>query len=130
MVGVSLTQDQVKRLSEQEVEKYFKRCEALLSSKTCDAMVDTSLQLLRKALVHLLLVDAGKLLKGLKDNFMVKRELGMIAYGLSLKYGSYMVVAGAALLSAKNVEVHLINDKEKDTTCEETEYYELIYGPE
>ena len=70
MVGVSLTQDQVKRLSEQEVEKYFKRCEALLSSKTCDAMVDTSLQLLRKALVHLLPVDAGKLLKGLKDNFM------------------------------------------------------------
>ena len=61
---------------------------------------------------------------------MVKRELGMIADGLSLKYGSYMVIAGAALLSAKNVEVHLINDKEKDTTCEETEYYELIYGPE
>ena len=41
-----------------------------------------------------------------------------------------MVIAGAALLSAKNVEVNLINDKEKDTTCEETEYYELIYGPE
>ena len=41
-----------------------------------------------------------------------------------------MEATGAALLSAKNVEVHLINDKEKDTTCEETEYYELIYGPE
>ena len=37
----------------------------------------------------------------------------MIADGLSLKYGSYMVIAGAALLSAKNVEVHLINDKER-----------------
>ena len=41
-----------------------------------------------------------------------------------------MEATGAVLLSAKNVEVHLINDKEKDTTCEETEYYELIYGPE
>ena len=39
MIGVSLTQDQVKKLSEQDVEKYFKRFEASLSSKIHDAMV-------------------------------------------------------------------------------------------
>lgn len=33
MVGVSLPQDQVKKLTEQDVEKYFKRYKASLSSK-------------------------------------------------------------------------------------------------
>ena len=60
-------------------------------------------------------------MKDLSDNFMVKREIGMITGGLSLKYGRYMAIAIAALLIAKNVEVPLINDKENDDVSEETE---------
>ena len=51
---------------------------------------------------------------------MVKRELGMIAKGLSLKYGRYMAIVCAALLTANDVEVPLITDKEKESSCEET----------
>ena len=39
-LGVGLTQEQIKRLTKKDVEKYFKRYEASLSSKTCDAIVD------------------------------------------------------------------------------------------
>ena len=42
MNGVSLNQDQVKKLSEKKKE-YLKRYEALLSSKTCDIIVYTFL---------------------------------------------------------------------------------------
>ena len=104
-----------------DVEKYYKRYEDLLSSKTCDAMVDTFLQLSCKALAHFLYVDEGKLPKDLNDNFMVKRELRMIVGGLSLKYGRYIAIASAALLIAKNVEVPLVNDKEKNSICEEAD---------
>ena len=52
---------------------------------------------------------------------MVKRELGMIPGGLSLKYGKYMAIASAALLTAKNVEVPLVNDKEINSIYEETD---------
>ena len=45
MTGVDLTQDQVKRFNEKDVEKYFRRYETSLSSKTCDTMVDSFLQL-------------------------------------------------------------------------------------
>ena len=121
MVGVSLPQDQVKKLTEQDVEKYFKRYKASLSSKTCDAMVDTFLQLSCKALAHFLSVDEGKLLKHLNNNFMVKRELGMITIGLSLKYGRYVAIASASLLAAKNIVVPLVTDKEIDNLCKETE---------
>ena len=40
MFGVQLTQEQIKRLSKKDVEKFFKRYEASLSSKTCDAIVE------------------------------------------------------------------------------------------
>ena len=45
MTGVNLTQDHVKGLSEKDGEKNFKTYETSLSSKTCDAMVATFLQL-------------------------------------------------------------------------------------
>ena len=50
MIGVDLTQYQIKRLSKKDVEKYFKRYEASLSSKTCGAIVETFLQASAKAL--------------------------------------------------------------------------------
>lgn len=43
MNGVSLNQDQVKKLSEKKKKEYLKRYEALLSSKTCDIIVYTFL---------------------------------------------------------------------------------------
>ena len=86
MTGVDLTQDQVKRLNERDVERYFRRYETSLSSKTCDAMVDTFLQLSCRLISHFLRVDQNRLLK-------------------DLNYGKYMTLASAALLTAKNVEL-------------------------
>ena len=84
-------------------------------------MVDTFLELSYRALAHFLPVDEGKLLKDLNDNFMVKRELGMTVGGQSRKYGRYMAIISAALLTIKSVEVPLVNDKEKDSILKETE---------
>lgn len=52
---------------------------------------------------------------------MATSIIRMIAGGLILKYIRYPAIASAPLLTVKNVEVPLINDKEKDNTCEETE---------
>ena len=41
MIGVELSQEQIKKLLKKDVEKYFKRYDASLSSKTCDTIVDT-----------------------------------------------------------------------------------------
>ena len=66
----------MKKPSEQDDEKYFRKYEASSSSKVCQAMVDTFLQLSCVALAHFLPVDVRRLLKGLHNNFIVKRELG------------------------------------------------------
>ena len=105
-LGVQLTQEQIKRLSKKDVEKYFKRYEASLSSKTCDAIVDALiLQLSCRGLAYFLPLDQEKLLNNLKKDFMVKRELYTIAGGLYLRYGSYMAAASAALLTLNNLKL-------------------------
>ena len=105
MLGVQLTQEQIKRLTKKDVEKYFKRCEASLSSKTCDAIVDTFIQLSCRGLAYFLPIDWEKLLNNLKKDFMVKRELYIIAGGLYLRYGSYMATTSAALLTLNNLKL-------------------------
>ena len=105
MLGVQLTQEQIKRLSKKDVEKFFKRYEASLSSKTCDAIVDTFIQLSCRGLAYFLPLDREKLLNNLKKDFMVKRELYVIAGGLYLRYGSYMAAASAALLTLNNLKL-------------------------
>ena len=89
MTGVDLTQDQVKRFNEKDVEKYFRRYETSLSSKTCDVMVDTFFQLSCALISHFLLFDQHRLFKNLNENFMVKKEFLIIAGRLSLNYVKY-----------------------------------------
>ena len=57
-----------------------------------------------QSLSSLLPLDEGKLLKDLNDNFLVKRELEMIAGGLSLRYRKCMIIASTVLLTAKDVD--------------------------
>ena len=104
IIGIELTQDQVKSASAKDVEKYFKRYEASLSSKTHDTMVDTFLKLSCKTLSHFLPLDSERLFVDLNQNFMVKKELSMIPARLSLKYGKYMAGFSAALLTVKNLK--------------------------
>ena len=105
MIGVELTQDQIKRLSKKDVEKYFKRFEASLSSKTCGAIVETFLQASAKALCFFLPLEQEKFLNGLKNNFIVNRELNLIAGSLYLKYGKYMAAASASRLAANSLKL-------------------------
>ena len=93
MIGVELTQDQIKRY------------EASLSSKTCGAIVETFLQASAKALCFFLPLDQETFLSGLKNDFIVNRELNLIAGSLYLKYRKYMAAASASLLAANSLKL-------------------------
>ena len=73
MIGIELTQDQVKSACAKD-EKYFKRYEASLSSKTCDAMLNTFLELPCKTLSYFLPLDSERLFVDLNENFTVKKK--------------------------------------------------------
>ena len=58
-----------------------------------------------KALCFFLPLDEEKFLSGLKNDFIVKRELNLIAGSLYLKYRKYIATASASLLAANSLKL-------------------------
>ena len=115
IIGQDLTPHKFKKQSEKQVEMYYERYEASLSSNTCSDIVNTFLQLSCRALSDFLPFDGGKLLKELNDKFSVGRELEMAASQLNLKYREYMAIASAAFITARNINFDQAVVEEPDT---------------
>ena len=56
-IGVQLTHEQVKRMSDKDVEKYSKRQEAYIGSKTTESLIDSFLMLVSKGLGRVMKID-------------------------------------------------------------------------
>ena len=75
-VGVQLTHDQVKHLSDKDVEKYHKRQEAYIGSKTTESLIDAFLKLFSKGLGMVVKVDdIEKLQQDLKNDYIINHQL-------------------------------------------------------
>ena len=104
-IGVQLTHDQVKRLSEKEVEKYYKRCEAYAGNKTSESLIDSFLMLVSKGVGIVFDIDDVKeLQKELKNDYIINSELASFAGKLALRCGTWLAVADAALITTKHID--------------------------
>ena len=105
-VGVQLTHDQVKRLSDKDVEKYHKRQEAYIGSKTTESLIDSLLMLFSKGLGMVVKVDdIEKLQQYLKNDYIINHELSSLAGGVALSCGRWLALANAALITTKHVQL-------------------------
>ena len=103
-IGVQLTHEQVKRLSDKDVEKYRKRQEAYIGSKTTESLIDSFLMLACKGLGRVVKIgDVEKLQKELKNDYIINSELSSLARGLALRCGRLLASANAALITTKHV---------------------------
>ena len=106
VVGVNLTHDQVKRLSDKEVENYHKRQEAYIGSKTTESLIDSLLMLFSKGLGMVVKVDdIEKLQQDLKDDYIINHELSSLAGGVALSCGRWLALANAVLITTKHVQL-------------------------
>ena len=104
-IGVQLTHDLVKRLSDKEVEKYHKRQEAYIGSKTTDSLIDSFLMLFSKGVGMAVKVDdVEKLQQDLKNDYIINHELSSLAGGIALNCGRWLALANAALITTKHVQ--------------------------
>ena len=102
-IGVQLIHDQVKRLSDNDVQKYSKRYEAYIGNKTTDSLIDSALMLLTKGVGLVVSIDDVKeLQKELKNNYIINQELSSLARGLALRCGRWLALANAALITTKH----------------------------
>ena len=106
VVGVQLTHDQVKRLSDKEVENYHKRQEAYIGSKTTESLIDAFLMLISKGLGMVVNVDdIEKLQQDLKNDYIINHKLSSLAGGIALRYGRWLALANAVVITTKHVQL-------------------------
>ena len=104
-IGVQLTHEQVKRLSDKDVEKYTKRYETYVGSKTTESLIDSFIFLLTKAVgmsVNIKDIDAYQ--KELRNDYIINKELSNLAGSLALKCGRFLGAANAALITTKHID--------------------------
>ena len=105
-IGVQLTHEQVKRLSDKDVEKFNKRHEAYIGSKTTESLIDSFLMLVSKGLGMVVKIgDVEKLQQDLKNDYIINHELSSLAGGIALSCGRWLALTNAALITTKHVQL-------------------------
>ena len=121
-IGASLTQDQVKRLDEKEVIKYYKRYETYVGSKTTDSLIDNFLSLAIKGVGMIVKIDDANALKNeLKSDFIITKEMSQFCGGLALRFGGALAVVNAAAITAKHVDFSQVTEQIAEQYSEITE---------
>ncbi|KAL9987391.1 hypothetical protein ACROYT_G001685 [Oculina patagonica] len=119
-IGVQLTHEQVKRLTDKEVEKYFKRYEAYVGTKTTENLIDSALTLLTKlASLFVPMKNIEALQKELKNDYIINSELSNLVGSLSFNYGKLLAPASAALITAKYIDYDSASSSKKETPTTE-----------
>ena len=104
-IGVQLTHDQVKRLTDKDVQKYSKRYEAYIGNKTTKSLIDSFIMLYSKGVGMVVSIDDVKALqKELNQDFIINQELSTLAGGLALLFGRFLALANTALITAKHIK--------------------------
>ena len=113
VIGMQLTHDQVKRLTDKDVQKYSKRHEAYIGNKTTEVLIDSALMLLTKGNGMVVPIDDVKeLQKELKNDYIINQELSTLAGGLALRFGRLLTLVNAALITTKHIKFEKENDYE------------------
>ena len=106
VIGVQLTHEQVKRLTDKEVEKFSKRQEAYIGSKTTESLIDSFIILVRRGLGMVVKIDdVEKLQQDLKNDYIINHTLSTLAGGVCLKCGRFLALANAALITTKHIQL-------------------------
>ena len=119
-IGVQLTHEQLKRLTDKKVEKYYKRYETFVGSKTTESMVDSLLTLLTRGLQMVVEIDdIDAMKKELKEDFIINKEMTDFVGSLSLKYGKFLAPISAALITAKHIDFNSHLQRKDEAKLEE-----------
>ena len=103
-IGVQPTHDQVKRLSNKDVQKYFKRYEAYAGNKTTESLIDSAIMLFSKGAGLVVSIDDVKELQKELKNDYINQELSSLSGGLALRCGRWLALAKVALITTKHIK--------------------------
>ena len=113
-IGKQLTHDEVKRLTEKEVQKFCKRYETYVGAKTTETFVDSFLSLLtRGASLLAPIKDVEALRQDLKKDYLIDKKLSTLVGSLALRFGPILMAVNAALITAKHIDFDSLRKTKK-----------------
>ena len=82
-ICVQLTHEQVKRLTDKDVQKYSKRYEAYIGNKTTESLIASFIMLYSNGVGMVVSIDDVKALQGeLNNDYIINQELSTLAGAL------------------------------------------------
>ena len=116
-IGVEMSLGDITKLSTKDVQKYFNRYQAAMSSRVTDGLVKSAIKLASRAIsIFLPIDDVDRLCVDLQGDELVNRELSNFAGLLVLKGGRFVALASGLFQVAKHVEIKAPNTVEKTET--------------
>ena len=100
----------ITKLSDKDVEKYYKRYQVVSGKKIADGLADSSFQLMAKAVDHGLrnygnIDDKDALVRDCKKDELIMKEISNISGSLVLKGGRFTALLSAFIHFAKHFEL-------------------------
>ena len=104
MLGSQLSHEQVKGLTDDEAEKFYKRYEAYIGSKTTETLLQRIFMLASKVIGMVVKVDDVEALqKDLQKDFVINSTFSSVAGNMALRSGRLLAFGNAALITAKHI---------------------------
>ena len=104
VLGSQLSHEQVKGLTDDEAEKFYKRYEAYIGSKTTETLLQMIFMLASKVIGMVVKVDDVEALqKDLQKDFVITSTFSSVAGNMALRSGRLLAFGNAALITAKHI---------------------------
>ena len=108
--GVVMDLSDVTKLSDKDVEKYYKRYQVVSGKKIADGLADSSFQLMAKAVDHGLrnygnIDDKDALVRDCKKDELIMKEISNISGSLVFKGGRSMALVSTFIHFAKHFKL-------------------------
>lgn len=127
--GVQLTHKQVEKMSEKDVEKYYKRYEGYIGLKTTENMVSTFLDLVAVPLASIFQIEnVQDYQMDLREDYCIKKELSELAGSLYLRFGKMVAIANGLAITAKHsaMSAFFSEKNSEDFDLENAEHYSAL----
>ena len=115
-IGVNLTHEQVRRLDDKDLMKYYKRYETYVGTRTTETLIENFLTFSIKALSLVVnLKDREALQNDLKNDYIITKGLSNLSGNIALRFGNFLAVASAFLITAKHVDFSAEHHPSRDS---------------
>ena len=115
-IGVNLTHEQVRPLDDKDLIKYYKRYETYVGTRTTETLIENFLTFSIKALSLVVNPkDREAVQNDLKNDYIITKELSNLSGNIALRFGNFLAVASAFLITAKHVDFSAEHHPSRDS---------------